>query len=199
MPQFKGLTILSLLFISGLFFSCKRDSLPKPTAFLALEYPNQEYTLFENKNSNFTFEKNKNTTIKEVKANSVEIHYPEMKATVYLNYKVVNNNLDNLLKDAQKLTYEHFIKADDIVEQPYLNPTHKVYGMYYTLQGDAATNVQFYATDSIHNFMTASLYFYVTPNYDSIYPAKEYIAEDMRVMIETLQWKNQSSLTKSIN
>jgi hypothetical protein len=36
----------------------------------------------------------------------------------YLTYKPVNNNI--LLRDAQKLTYEHVIKADDILEQPYL-------------------------------------------------------------------------------
>jgi hypothetical protein len=32
------------------------------------------------------------------------------------------NNINVLLRDAQKLTYEHVIKADDILEQPYLNP-----------------------------------------------------------------------------
>jgi hypothetical protein len=48
-----------------------------------------------------------------------------MKATIYLTYKPVNNNLI-ALKDAQKLTFEHVIKADDILEQPYLNPEKKV-------------------------------------------------------------------------
>jgi hypothetical protein len=40
-----------------------------------------------------------------------------MKATIYLTYKPVNNNLIALPKDAQKLTFEHVIKADDILEQ----------------------------------------------------------------------------------
>jgi hypothetical protein len=43
----------------------------------------------------------------------------------YLTYKPVNNNINVLLRDAQKLTYEHVIKADDILEQPYLNPLKK--------------------------------------------------------------------------
>jgi hypothetical protein len=42
-----------------------------------------------------------------------------MKATIYLTYKPVNNNINVLLRDAQKLTYEHVIKADDILEQPF--------------------------------------------------------------------------------
>jgi hypothetical protein len=48
-----------------------------------------------------------------------------MKATIYLTYKPVTKNINELLRDAQKLTYEHVIKADDILEQPYLNPDKK--------------------------------------------------------------------------
>jgi gliding motility-associated lipoprotein GldD len=87
-----------------------------------------------------------------------------------LTYKPVNNNINVLLRDAQKLTYEHVIKADDILEQPYLNPAKKVYGMFY--QVDNATS-QFYATDS--NEVTGSVYFYAKPNFDSIMPAASYI------------------------
>jgi gliding motility-associated lipoprotein GldD len=80
-----------------------------------------------------------------------------MKATIYLTYKPVNNNLIALLKDAQKLTFEHVIKADDILEQPYLNPERK--WMFYQVDGNAATNSQFYATDSTKHFLTAAVYF----------------------------------------
>ena len=75
-----------------------------------------------------------------------------MKATIYLTYKPVNNNINKLLRDAQKLTYEHVIKADDILEQPYINSTNKVYGMFYQVDGNAATNSQFYVTDSTQTF-----------------------------------------------
>jgi hypothetical protein len=54
-----------------------------------------------------------------------------MKATIYLTYKPVNNNINVLLRDS-KLTYEHVIKADDILEQPYLNPKK---GIRYVLSG----------------------------------------------------------------
>jgi gliding motility-associated lipoprotein GldD len=112
-----------------------------------------------------------------------------MKATVYITYKPVQNNIDKLLRDAQKLTYEHVIKADDILEQPFINSTDKVYGMFYRVNGNAATNAQFYVTDSVKHFLTGSVYFYAKPNYDSIMPATDYIKKDMRKIMETIRWK----------
>jgi gliding motility-associated lipoprotein GldD len=93
------------------------------------------------------------------------------------------------LRDAQKLTYEHVIKADDILEQPFANKDHKVYGMFYQVDGNAATNAQFYVTDSTKHFMDFSVYFYAKPNFDSVMPAASYIKNDMRRLMESLRWK----------
>ncbi len=112
-----------------------------------------------------------------------------MKATIYLTYKTVNGDIEKLLRDAQKLTYEHVIKADDILEQPFINNDQKVYGMFYQVGGNAATNNQFYATDSIKHFVTGSVYFYAKPNFDSIMPAADYIKNDMQNLMESLKWK----------
>lgn len=49
------------------------------------------------------------------------IMYLKMKVIIYLIYKLVNNNIEKLLKDVQKLIYEYVIKVDDILEQFYLN------------------------------------------------------------------------------
>lgn len=179
------------LFILVFFSACKEESTPKPDAFLTLEYPKQEYIDYHNPKTEFSFDVNQWATVKEMKSNSFEVHYPSMKATLFFNYKPVENNLDILFKDAQKLTYEHFIKADEIIEHPFINDGNKVYGMLYNIQGDAATNIQFYATDSVKNFLVGSLYFYAKPNFDSILPAKEYIEKDMRRILETLKWKEK--------
>jgi gliding motility-associated lipoprotein GldD len=112
-----------------------------------------------------------------------------MKATIYLSYKPVNNNIKLLLQDAQKLTYEHVIKADDILEQPYINLEKRVFGMFYQVDGNAATNTQFYVTDSTKNFVTGSVYFYAKPNFDSIMPAASYIKNDVQNLMESLKWK----------
>jgi gliding motility-associated lipoprotein GldD len=173
-----------------LVFSCKKEVLPKPSAQLSLEYPVAKYIHFEN-DCPFTFDINSEAVFKSRPNCDLTIDYPKMKATVYLSYKPVKNNVDLLLRDAQKLTYEHVIKADGIVEQPFLNSKDKVYGMFYQVNGNAATNAQFYLTDSIHHFIDCSVYFYAKPNFDSIMPAASYIKNDMQTIMETLRWKSK--------
>jgi len=180
---------IPILFITLIsVFSCKDEVLPKPASYLRLDYPEAKYVNFENQ-CPFAFEMNSEAIIKGEKECGFTILYPKMKATIYLTYKPVNNNINKLLRDAQKLTYEHVIKADDILEQPYLNPSKKVYGMFYQVDGNAATNSQFYVTDSTKHFITGSVYFYAKPNYDSIMPAASYVRNDMQRLMETLKWK----------
>ncbi|WP_281323202.1 gliding motility lipoprotein GldD [Flavobacterium aestivum] len=180
------IVLFSILFFA--VFGCKNDVLPKPSSYLRLDYPEAEYVDFKG-NCPFAFEMNSKAIIKEDKDCGFSISYPKMKATIYLTYKPVNNNIKKLLKDAQKLTYEHVIKADDILEQPFINPNNKVYGMFYQVDGNAATNSQFYVTDSIKHFVTGSVYFYAKPNFDSIMPAASYIKNDMQRLMETMKWK----------
>ena len=180
------LLIITILFVS--LMACKKDTFPKPSGYLNLEYPEAEYVHFKNQ-CPFEFDMNYQAVIKGGKQCDFTITYPKMKATIYLTYKPVQNNINELLKDAQKLTYEHVIKADDILEQPYRNPSKKVYGMFYRVNGNAATNSQFYVTDSVKNFITGSVYFYAKPNFDSVMPASSYVQNDMQRLMETIQWK----------
>jgi gliding motility-associated lipoprotein GldD len=184
----KTILFVFLVFVTLTTVSCKKEALPKPSSYLRLDYPEASYAQFEG-NCPFTFEINADAVIKGKPDCSFTITYPKMKATIYLTHKNINGNINNLLRDAQKLTYEHVIKADDIVEQPYLNPEQKVFGMFYRVDGNAATNSQFYVTDSTKHFVTGSVYFYAKPNFDSIMPAASYIRNDMQRLMETLKWK----------
>jgi len=183
LPVFKVLILL----VFSILISCKEDVLPKPKGHLRLEYPLAKYKNLET-DCSFQFEVNQFGKLKNNNC-SFEINYPKMKATIYITHKKVNNNIKNLLQDAQKLTYEHAIKADDITEQPYINKEKNVYGMFYRVGGNAATNTQFYVTDSTKNFITGSVYFYAKPNYDSILPAANYLQNDIRHLMETIKWK----------
>lgn len=185
----KKITVLLILFTFFItLVGCKKDVLPKPSSYLRLDYPEAEYVTFKGQ-CPFEFDINSKAIVKEEKNCGYAITYPKMKATIYLTYKPVNKDIKILLRDAQKLTYEHVIKADDILEQPFINPDKKVYGMFYQVDGNAATNSQFYVTDSIKHFVTGSMYFYTKPNFDSIMPAASYVKNDMQRLMETLKWK----------
>lgn len=181
--------ILSLFFIG-----CGDDPLPKPKGYLRLEYPVAAYEKAVTPLP-FSFEKNSySEPISSVKkfgsTKGIDVKYPALKATIYLNYREVkNDNLDSLLRDAQNLTQKHTMKADEISQNEFINNENNAYGMLYEVGGDAASQSQFYLTDSINHFLSGSLYFYAKPNYDSIYPASEYLKKDIKRIMETVRWK----------
>lgn len=168
--------------------SCNDNVVIKPKAQLRLDYSKASYENFKS-DCPYRFQKNKRAILDKKRNCGLDLHYPQMKATLYFTYQKVNEtNLDSLLRDAQKLTYEHAIKAESIPEQPFINPDHHVYGMFYMINGNAATQAQFYATDSVKHFITGALYFEAKPNFDSLYPAVVYLRNDMRRIMETLEW-----------
>lgn len=171
-----------------LLTACGGEIQPKPKAFLRLDYPEATYDTLRAAVP-FSFEKNTHAKESPQAGYNLNLDYPAMKATIYITYKPVADNLVKLLKDAQNLTYEHTIKATNIIEQPYIDPQHKVYGMFYEVDGNAASQSQFYITDSTNHFLTGSIYFRVRPNYDSIYPAAMYLKKDIRRIMETTHWK----------
>jgi gliding motility-associated lipoprotein GldD len=179
---------LLIIFFSILIIACEDDVLVKPSAMLRLDYPKSEYVKFTS-DCPYSFLKNETAVIQKNKNCGMNVRYPNMRATVYLTYQEVGNNkLDSLLYDAQKLAYDHNIKAESIPEQPFMNPFKKVYGMFYMINGNAASQSHFYVTDSVRHFVTGSLYFEAKPNFDSIYPAVVYLREDIRKMMESMEW-----------
>jgi len=180
---------LFVVLVALILFSCGKDTQPKPMSFLRLEYENSSYKIFENEKYPYTFEHSKNATLIQKKNAWLDIYYPKLNATIVLSYMPVKDNLNLLLKDAEKLTFKHMVKADDIQSLPYEDKSSKVYGKLFEVYGDAATQIQFHATDSVENFMTGALYFYAKPNYDSIMPAVNYIKKDVIHLMETLDWK----------
>ncbi|MGV6829103.1 MAG: gliding motility lipoprotein GldD [Flavobacteriales bacterium] len=182
---------LLLFFTSVLLLqSCTEEVIVKPRAQLRLEYPKANYTTLESP-CPFTFKINNESLISNKKNCELDISYPKMKATIYLNYSEINHihKIDSLLVDAQKLTDKHTIKATSIFEQPRVDPEDQVYGMLTIINGNAATQTQFYATDSIQHFLRGSVYFNVKPNFDSLYPAIVYLRNDVKKIMETLKWK----------
>jgi len=178
-----------VVFLALLPMGCKDTVLPKPKALLSLEYPTATYQYFDPEKCPFAFQRNVSTAV-TVSGCNLQIAYALQKATLFTTYKNVDQNLNELLRDAQNLTQKHVVKAESISEQPYINPEKNVYGMLYQVTGEAASQTQFYLTDSLHHFFTGSVYFRAKPNYDSILPASDYLRKDVIKLMESFEWKD---------
>ena len=185
--SFKGIRFLgfAILFLEA----CNGFVQPKPIGMLRLEYPSPKYKKISDIYP-FDFEINQNALLKKTAKIAPDIYYPDMKATLYLSYVKIENNIDSLLNDAYKLPIKHMIKAEEIPEKVFISKEHKVYGTLFSVVGNAASQLQFFLTDSTRSFLVGSLYFYSRPYYDSIMPAAKYIERDVVQLIETLRWKN---------
>jgi len=180
---------LLMLLFCFLLNSCGDETIVKPASQLSLEYPVQAYNV-PSLDCPFDFAKNEIATMTTKNNCGINISYPQMKATVYLTYqRIQENNLKEMLRDAQKLAYGHNIKANEIFEQPRVDTVNNVFGMFYIINGEAASQSQFYVTDSINHFVSGALYFETKPNFDSIYPAVVYLRDDIRKIMETISWK----------
>ena len=175
------------LFLIIMLQSCNSDFQPKPSSFLRLDYPKPIYKRIKLTNK-ISFESNNTSSIFKEREEEFRVIYPKMKATLYLNYSTIKKNLDSLLNDAYQLPYKHITKAESIPEKIFINPEKKVYGTLFSVIGEAASQHQFFLTDSLKHFLVGSLYFYARPNYDSIFPASNYIKNDIIHIIETLEW-----------
>lgn len=121
-----------------------------------------------------------------------DLKYPTIQATVQFTYKPITNNEDliTVLKEAQDLAYKHTVAAQGIGEKLYSNPEKNIHGILYNMQGNAASSAQFFVTDSAHHFLRGVLYFYSTPNADSLKPVNEFMQAEMVQLIESIEWVN---------
>ena len=114
-----------LIICSAALNACQDDVLPKPKAYLRLEYPEAQY-IKTNPELPFTFEKNllatdiTNKRLEGTKESyGLNIEYPKLKGTIYLTYKKIKTKSDLLtyLQDAQNFTQEHTRKAAEARER----------------------------------------------------------------------------------
>ncbi len=179
-----------LFLLPIVFFSCEKETIPKPYGELRLEYPTPKYQKFSSQ-CGYDFEYSDYAKVENAKKPCwFYVSYPKMKAKVFITYFPVKGDFPLHVKEAEKLVYQHTIKASSIDTKSFSYPEKKVYGNFYELKGQSASNIQFYATDSTKHFVTASLYFDTRPKPDSLAPAIDYIKKDMKHMLDTFEWEN---------
>ena len=116
-----------LLFFFFFLFSCNNDFLPKPKAHLSLEYQKKSYKNLPLERP-YTFKVSKNATIVNEPNNWLKIKYPNLKASLDITYRPVQNNLKELLTEAEKLVFKHAVKAEEIIPKDFVNPEKRDFG-----------------------------------------------------------------------
>ena len=119
------------------------------------------------------------------------MQFPQFKGTLHLSYESITSKkvFDELIEDAHTFAFKHTVKATSIDQGTIRYPDRKVYGIYYTIDGNAASSVQFFLTDSTRNYLRGALYFNTEPRLDSIQPVLTFVKQDVNVLIKTLRWK----------
>lgn len=177
------------IFIVLTLFSCGKEPIPKPKGDLRLEYPNPKYLRF-NSPCNYSFDYSDFSRVENAKENCwYYINYPKMKAKVFITYFPVKNDFDLHVREVEKMVYEHTIKASAIDTKFFQYPERKVYGNFYELKGQTASNIQFFVTDSTRHFVTGNLYFNSRPRPDSLGPAIDYVKKNLLHLIDSFEWK----------
>ena len=187
------LFLLGALLLVATFSSCRKGSVPKPYGYFRIAIPDTAYEYADLQGYPYTFQLSKNAYIEEYHYDGEQywfnIQYPSINSTIHCSYKVVDNNLRSLSRDAQEFLYGHSSVATSIPMQEYADYTRRVYGLYYELHGNAATPIQFYMTDSVRHFFRASVYCNTIPNQDSLAPIHDYLRVDTRKIMESMIWR----------
>ena len=189
--------IMSLFIIIPLFNACQEDYTPKPRSYFHIELQEKTYIPLKIA-SPFSFEIPSMATIipkmnPDKTDNWFDIYYPSYNARIYCSYKTIKQEeFRKISEDNYRFVYQHTIKADAIEGDFFAHPEKRIYGILYTLMGNTATPIQFVATDSTTHFFRASLYFDCIPNQDSLQPVINYIKDDIKHIINTLEWKTSN-------
>jgi gliding motility-associated lipoprotein GldD len=195
--------ILYLLLFSILILCCKETYIPvaKPRMYPKVEFPEKEMIQFRNADCNFNFiypsyfnyQKDSLRFEENYKYPCwFDLYSKKLNTSLHFTFLDIKTqkDLDNHITDAFKLADEHNIKAVARKESVIENKEKKVFGLIFEMDGDVASPIQFFITDSTRNFVRASLYFNDKVNQDSTQIIYDFVKKDIDEMIKTFVWKN---------
>lgn len=188
-------TIITFTFLLN---SCEETYVPKQKGYIRHYLPKNEYRTHKKiTNTDTIFSKVSKYAIVLPKKSDKEsityedIFYPPLNAKIHLTYyKLKRNNftVKELIEGARTYVYDHSVRSSGIKETVLKNPNNNTVGMLYDIKGNAASNFQFYLTDSSENFVRGALYFNNRPNSDSLAPYLNFIRKDMDTLINSYQF-----------
>jgi gliding motility-associated lipoprotein GldD len=176
--------------------SCHQDYVPKPRGYFRIELPQKSYRHFD-EGCAYSFDypvyaEIVSDSLKDAQPCSPNVLFPQFNGRIHLTYLPVTHGklLDEAIEDAYELAFKHVVKSTGIDRAIIAYPDRKIYGTLYTIEGNTASSVQFYLTDSLKNYVRGALYFREHPQIDSIRPVLNFIRKDVDVMIKSFRWKN---------
>lgn len=196
--KFSLLILLTLCLMN----SCQVEKVkkPRPRIYPKVNYPEQSYSEFSIKEcSMLSFDMPKYSSVtKETHFFNenpghpcwFDINLGDLNGTIHCSYSSFSGNkqLSKLIHDAFTITEKHNIKANYRQENILLNEDKALYGLLFEVDGQVASPIQFYLTDSTQHFFRASLYFNSKVNQDSIAPVLDFVKKDVYQMIESFEW-----------
>lgn len=192
--------ILFLLTFIIVAVGCKEKYTPKPRGFFRINFPEKKYHSISN-NFPYQFDIAEYARIVPDKQNPdqpwwINIEVPENKAEVHISYYNLQGSeksgrklLAEFMEETRELAYKHSIKANSIEERIFVNPEQKVFGTVYQIEGNAASPMQFFLTDSTRHFLRGALYIRAKPDIDSLKPVIDFLERDIIHLIETTKWE----------
>jgi gliding motility-associated lipoprotein GldD len=190
--------ILVIFIISFIIYACKDEiPIPKPPTYLRTELPNHSYRIVSNdcpyelklseiynykpcifEKSNFCMQ---------------QIDLGPLNGSLFLYYLNIpsKDSLPSIINYANDKVDEHKIKADKIDFRQLIDKDKRVFGTFFELKGNVATNFQFYLTDSINHFVRGEVLLNCRPNYDSLRPTLEYLKLDLLELVQNFKWKKK--------
>jgi gliding motility-associated lipoprotein GldD len=192
--------VLLVPFACFCMLSCGEESVSlKIRMYPKVNYPEKNYTKYENPDCPFTFEY---PTYGVIKKDSLffqdkvvsdcwfDLRIDTLNTSLHCNYVEISkeNTLDKLINDAFTIAGKHNIKANGRTESIIEND-YGVKGLFFDIDGPVAMPVQFYLTDNTKHFFRGSLYFNAKVNSDSTAPVLKFMRQDIEKMMETFQWK----------
>lgn len=186
--------IIALLASIFLLNSCGQDPVPKPRGYFRLALPEKAYRTFDPP-CPYKFDVPEQAIILPSRSAEdscwLNVHMPKYKQTIHITYKEVGADLFQLIEDAHGFKSKHQVKADRVENIRVINSVAKVYGNIFNIEGNVASPMQFYLTDSVEHFVYGAMYFNMVPNADSLDPVIQRSKEDLQYLVESFRWTDQ--------
>ena len=141
--------------IISLLCCCTSKEIPKPYGYYRITFPEKSYRNSNDSTLPYRFQMASEAFIEPDRTPGAEdywinIVYPAYQAKINLSYKSITSDttLLRLEQDCHRLAYAHTLKAESIDEHYYQQNDKKGFGLLYIIEGNAASPVQFFITDS---------------------------------------------------